>query len=359
MERLNGSIDSSSHQGVLKVAILTLRNDAIYCNDRKQSELSKLSTRVEYFTLGKDHLLLGYGAFIVELRSPMNLDIISRFDTSTLSVFNNPTKCIGMDFVNSIVIDRSQVWVGLALHSCADSSLNHHLVWFEIHQPITTWKAQSIRFPRTYIRSVYFCCKYGDSLILGINDDQKVWTYRQEVKSSFAGPMYPPGFTLLYEISDYIEKEDELDQVIMNDNNSCATIDIDEDEELEVNTSEESSTSHEKPLKRLPLNITSYSGMDDSALSAAETPSIDVLSQRSMLPIPQKLVSADTTRREKETKMREEILKASQIPMLDTRKALLIKASYDAAQREQERRLRTRWRRVINVSVLFVLNHLP
>ena len=346
--RVERSCGASSTLSQIKATALKCQDDVVHFNDFQQSAIQALIIRVEYLELGRGLLLLGYGSFVAEIRNPTSLEIMRRFDSATLSSFGNPTRCLGANFVKNAVFDGNQVWIGLAFQSCADPSLNYHIVWFEINQSVEVLKSQSIRFPRSNMRFVNFCNTSSDTLILGVTDEQKVWTYRQEIKSSFAGPMYPPGFIVLNAISEYTEREDELDQSVLNGYDIQTMVmeseELDEEIVLEDNRQ---SPSHEMALKRLPSNIASYASMDESAFAIAESPLVDASSLRSMLPIPQKLSDAgDTPRREKDIRLREDIVKASKTPVLDTRMALLIKASYDAAQKEQEKRLRARWRRV-------------
>ena len=186
------------------------------------------NNRVDYLSLSPcgSKLLVGYGSFILDIRDVVTLTLLSCFDSSLLNTFQSVTKCISADFITGPGLiddthasngDKSaECWVGLALHHCGDPSLSHHFVCWEASQAVDRAVVQSVPLVRKAIRSLAICTrKMSHSFLLACTDNHTIWYYDQEMVSSFAGPMYPPGFTVMSEVAAYIEAEDELDRVVV------------------------------------------------------------------------------------------------------------------------------------------------
>eukprot|EP01032_Pedospumella_encystans_P013687 gene13687-15742_t len=66
------------------------------------------------------------------------------------------------------------------------------------------------------------CSRYTlpKQTVLSIDEFGRLWSLRPHYKSDFPGPMYPIGYTLINKVVQYVETEEELDVVVVENSNS-------------------------------------------------------------------------------------------------------------------------------------------
>lgn len=264
--------------------------------------LSRPCTRVEVIEVcaRRNKLLVGYGTFVLEVRSLLSLELLAVFDSAAVSMLSG-TSCAGAGFVEAAGLPmgahadgEADTWVAMAFQVCGESTLSHHLCVWEMHASALSIKTQSCPLARKNMVSVKVCPRRSDSVLLGIGDDGKVWHYRQDLRSSFAGPMYPPGYAVLSEISTYAEAEDELDRVVLDarrpsgeDAGSSATVAMEVDDDIDMPaTGPAQELGSEVRLLCLPVSIGSYAALSGMG-GQTETPK-----PRALIPLPKQVFKA-------------------------------------------------------------------
>lgn len=244
----------------------------------------------------KELLLLAYGSLTIEVRNSCTLQLVK-----SLNSFSLKSECIGVDFLagpglqtpRSDALDgqaTENVWIGFAIGPTIDFRLSSCLFCWELNQNPESILSQKMPLPKTTIGQVVLCQKADETIVLA-NDKRGLYLCRQEMRSDFAGPMYPPGFIVLSEVVNYIEAEDELDVKVKSEVVLAAPS---EPEEVPITFSYEPSSSKdsedncpgdEKFLLTLPW--TELRCERTSELTASNEETVDTpRSTASILPLP-------------------------------------------------------------------------
>ena len=76
---------------------------------------------------------------------------------------------------------------------------------------------EEINVPKNYGLSHLECCKHS-AVILAQSSGSELFYLKKSLTTDFAGSMYPSGFKIMKTVKAYMEKEDELDKVVQNEN---------------------------------------------------------------------------------------------------------------------------------------------
>ena len=76
---------------------------------------------------------------------------------------------------------------------------------------------EATQIPKIYGLTHLECCKHTP-MIVGQSSADELFLLKKKFTTDFAGSMYPPGFKIMKTVHAYMEKEDELDKVVRNEN---------------------------------------------------------------------------------------------------------------------------------------------
>ena len=87
----------------------------------------------------------------------------------------------------------------------------------DLYNPEGPKIVEELKIPKHFGLSHLECCKHI-AVVLGQSSGDELFFLKKSLSTDFAGSMYPSGFKIMKTVRAYIEKEDELDKIVHNEN---------------------------------------------------------------------------------------------------------------------------------------------
>lgn len=158
--------------------------------------------------------------------SLLDLSLVWCLQEALINSIHNDVILVGGGFVPEIraVIQREDGIVNevpkwnliVAFSSKDDFGFAIIMQVVDLYDPEGPKIIEEMRIPKFYGLTHLECCKHI-ALVLGQSSGDELFFLKKSLMTDFAGSMYPSGFKIMKTVRAYMEKEDELDKIVQNE----------------------------------------------------------------------------------------------------------------------------------------------